>query len=87
MTCNELVDSYVSTIRESIHCRPTNGRLAMVFPFLYPDHDNVEMFVRESQDYMMVSDLGQTLAIGYHRTRLLCKRPNGFSSGADSNRL
>lgn len=30
-------------------------------PYLYPDHDNIELFVREKGDLVMVSDLGETL--------------------------
>ncbi len=33
----------------------------VALPFLYPDHDNIELFIQESHDHLTVSDLGQTL--------------------------
>ena len=51
MTCEEIIAAYFETIKEGVSCKETpNGRLSIVLPFLYPDHDNVEVYVKELAD-------------------------------------
>src|ERR1700722_4534706 len=61
ISCEDIIESYLANMRSEIHCKPASGRIAFALPFFYPDHDNIEMFVREFTDNVMVSDLGQTL--------------------------
>jgi hypothetical protein len=63
MKCDEIIAAYFETIKEGVSCKPMpNGRLSIVLPFLYPDHDNVEVFVKEeSANTVIVSDLGETM--------------------------
>lgn len=61
MTCDNIVDSCLAFVKDRIQCRHADGRLAVVFPFLYPDNDNIELFIQESHDHLTVSDLGHTL--------------------------
>jgi len=62
MTCDEFISAFFETFRQGMSCKKlANGRFSVVLPFLYPDHDNVEMFVREFGDDVVVSDLGETL--------------------------
>lgn len=62
MTCDELIATYVDTLKGTISCKAMpNGRLSLVMPFVYPDHDNVEVFVKATEDKIVVSDLGETL--------------------------
>lgn len=62
MTCEELISSYFTTLQGSFTCLPSAGkRLRIVTPYLYPDHDQIELFVHEKDDKVIVSDLGETL--------------------------
>ena len=62
MICENVIKSYLDTLREGFHCRQSpNGRLSIVTPYLYPDHDNIEVFVRPKDGIVTVSDLGETL--------------------------
>jgi hypothetical protein len=62
MKCDEIIAAYFETIKEGVSCKPMpNGRLSIVLPFLYPDHDNVEVFVKENANTVIVSDLGETM--------------------------
>jgi hypothetical protein len=62
MKCDEIISAYFEAIKEGVSCKPMpNGRLSIVLPFLYPDHDNVEVFVKENANTVIVSDLGETM--------------------------
>jgi hypothetical protein len=62
MQCDELISTYLKVLGEGANCKILpNGRLSVVFPFLYPDHDNVEIFVKDAGEEVTVSDLGETL--------------------------
>jgi Domain of unknown function DUF1828 len=62
MTCEVLLNDYFATLMQGFHCSlDADGRLAVVTPYLYPDHDFIEIFVRDKGDTVVVSDLGQTL--------------------------
>jgi hypothetical protein len=63
MTCNEFIAAYLAELEQGFACfTQPNGRLQVVTPYLYPDHDNIEVFVREKGDgSLVVSDLGETL--------------------------
>lgn len=62
MTCEDIVKDYLNTLEAQFACLPASkGRLRVVTPYLYPDHDQIELFIRESSDGVVVSDLGETL--------------------------
>ena len=62
MNCEELISSYLATLRGGFSCLPSGKeRVRVVTPYLYPDHDRIELFVRERDDKVTVSDLGETL--------------------------
>src|SRR5438067_377039 len=62
MNCEELVSSYLKTLKSAFSCTPaSDGRLRVITPYLYPDHDLIELFVREAGKEVVVSDLGETL--------------------------
>ena len=62
MKCEEIVKNYLSTLQSQFACLPaSNDRLRVVTPYLYPDHDQIEVFIREHPDAVVVSDLGETL--------------------------
>lgn len=62
MNCKDLLSAYFKTLWDGSSCREDpNGRLSVVLPFLYPDHDNIEIFVRDKGDTVVISDLGETL--------------------------
>jgi hypothetical protein len=62
MNCEELLAAYFDAMKTGSSCKKMpNGRLSIVMPFLYPDHDNVEIFVRDKTDSVVVSDLGETM--------------------------
>ena len=62
MTCEEMVRSYFAELKNGFSCTiQENGRICLVTPYLYPDHDNIEIFARPGQGRIVVSDLGETL--------------------------
>jgi hypothetical protein len=62
MTCEELVGAYLGSLGQRFFCKAEpSGRLCVVTPYTYPDHDNVEIFVRERSNGIVVSDLGETM--------------------------
>lgn len=63
MNCEELVSSYLRTLQGGFSCLPSSERerVRVVTPYLYPDHDQIELFVREKGEKVIVSDLGETL--------------------------
>jgi hypothetical protein len=62
MKCKELLDTYLKTMSDGLSCQELpNGRMSVVLPFLYPDHDNIEIFVKDKGDSIVVTDLGETL--------------------------
>ena len=62
MTCKEVVAAYFDALKGNSSCKKMpDGRLSIVLPFLYPDHDNVEIFVKENAETVFVTDLGETL--------------------------
>jgi hypothetical protein len=63
MTCEQIIENYLATLRSQFQCMPANkGRVRIVTPYLYPDHDLIEVFVRQlASGELAVSDLGETL--------------------------
>jgi len=62
MICSDLLEAYMATIKEGFHCATdSDGRLCVVTPYLYPDHDFIEVFVKDKGETVVVSDLGETL--------------------------
>jgi hypothetical protein len=62
MKCKEILAAYLKTVGDGLTCHEMpNGRLSVVLPYVYPDHDNVEIFVKDKGDTVVVSDLGETL--------------------------
>jgi hypothetical protein len=62
MLCETLVANYLSKLKGGFFCLPAqNQRVRVVTPYLYPDHDRIELFIRDNGDGVAVSDLGETL--------------------------
>lgn len=62
MTCEEIVGNYISQLQGEFACLPTpDNRIRLITPYLYPDHDRIELFIRFHEDDVIVSDLGETL--------------------------
>jgi hypothetical protein len=61
--CRELIGQLSGFIAGSMDCMPVSqGYEAIVTPFLYPDRDNIEIFVQELGDgRVLMTDLGQTM--------------------------
>lgn len=54
--------AYLMTLKQGFHCTTdADGRLCVVTPYLYPDHDFIELFVKDKGEFVVVSDLGETL--------------------------
>ena len=61
MICDRVIAAYLDSLGQKFACTAQkNGRLCIVTPYIYPDHDNIEVFVREKGDTVTVSDLGET---------------------------
>jgi hypothetical protein len=62
MTCEEIIGNYISQLKGEFACIPTlDNRIRLITPYLYPDHDRIELFIRPTGDDVVVSDLGETL--------------------------
>lgn len=62
MECNNIVESYLSELKNNFECRRINGMLAVITPYLYPDNDLIEVFIEEiSENRIRIGDLGETL--------------------------
>jgi hypothetical protein len=62
MTCDKIRELYLKAMSDGFSCQElSNGRISIVLPFLYPDHDNVEIFLKDKGDRIVVTDLGETL--------------------------
>ena len=62
MRCEEIVRSYINTLKGEFECISIEGWLKVITPYLYPNNDNIEIFIKEiSHNLIRVSDLGETI--------------------------
>lgn len=62
MTCDEIIGTYLETLRGEFKCIKGDEFVRIITPYLYPDNDLIEVFVQEkSPDSFIVTDLGETL--------------------------
>lgn len=62
MTCEEIIKSYIGQLQGDFACLPSpDNRIRLVTPYLYPDHDRIELFIRLQDEDVTISDLGETL--------------------------
>jgi hypothetical protein len=62
VNCKDVIASYLGFLKEGFSClAQEDGRLSIVLPYLYPDHDNIELFVKEVGTKVTVHDFGETL--------------------------
>ncbi|MBI5283552.1 MAG: DUF1828 domain-containing protein [Chloroflexi bacterium] len=62
--CSDLITGVAQHLSVNSACGEVRagGQEIFVSPFLYPDRDNIELFLRETQDgKVMISDMGQTM--------------------------
>jgi len=59
--CEEIIRSYINTLKGEFECISIDGWLKVTTPYVYPNNDNIEVFIKEiSHNLIRVSDLGQT---------------------------
>lgn len=56
----ELCERLKSSVGELFECEAVNRHVRVRTPFLYPDGDYIDLFVRETHDALDVTDLGET---------------------------
>lgn len=62
MTCEEIISSYIEQLQGDFACLPSpDNRVRLITPYLYPDHDRIELFIRIENQDVTISDLGETL--------------------------
>ncbi len=61
MMCNEIVEKYFETLKGEFRCIKGDEYIRIITPYLYPDNDLIEIFIQESPDHILVTDLGETL--------------------------
>jgi hypothetical protein len=62
LSCVEVTERYIETLAGNFRCFQLERRLRIVTPYLYPDHDFVEVFVEEpGPGRIRITDLGETL--------------------------
>src|SRR5690606_9563536 len=60
--CQELIAQFSGFVVRAMDCSEEAGYDVIVTPFLYPDRDNIEVFVQELPDErVLLTDLGQTM--------------------------
>lgn len=58
--CKEIVDQYVTSLKDGFHCVHTEKRLRVVTPYLYPDNDFIEFFIEDlGIGHVKITDLGE----------------------------
>ena len=61
LRCEEIIRSYINTLKGEFECISIDGWLKVTTPYIYPNNDNIEIFIKEiSHNLIRVSDLGQT---------------------------
>ena len=61
LRCEEIIRSYINTLKGEFECISIDGWLKVTTPYLHPNNDNIEVFIKEiSHNLIRVSDLGQT---------------------------
>ncbi len=61
MECEKVIRGYLEKIKAEFACEPSDGRLKLITPYLYPDNDLVEVYVEELPNgRVRVTDLGET---------------------------
>lgn len=62
MNCDDIIKGYIEELQGDFACLPSTGdRMRVITPYLYPDHDRIELFIRLQGKAVTISDLGQTL--------------------------
>jgi hypothetical protein len=62
LNCQEAIESYIASLKEGFSCIPTENKLRIITPYLYPDNDLIEIFVEElPSGQIRVTDLAETL--------------------------
>jgi len=62
MECAEIIERTIENLRLEFKCLPSERRMHIITPYLYPDNDLIEIFVEEiSPNRVRVTDLGETL--------------------------
>jgi len=62
MTLTDICSNFASSLGGLFSCEEMEGQHRIRTPFLYPDGDNIDIFLRPSQDGVFsVTDLGETL--------------------------
>lgn len=62
MECTEVIERAIENLKLGFKCLPSERRMCIVTPYLYPDNDLVEVFVEEiAPNWIRVTDLGETL--------------------------
>ncbi len=56
-----LCDTLKMNVGELFLCEELNGQLRIRTPYLYPDGDYIDLFVKPEGDTLLVSDLGETV--------------------------
>lgn len=62
LNCQEAIERYLASLKEGFSCIPTENKLRIITPYLYPDNDLIEIFVEElPSGQIRVTDLAETL--------------------------
>ena len=49
------------TFGSLFHCEPVNGYIRIRTPFMYPDGDSIDLYLRENGEALTLTDLGEAL--------------------------
>lgn len=62
MECSEIIEKTIETLRLGFKCIPSERRICVITPYLYPDNDLIEVFIDDmGANNFRVTDLGETL--------------------------
>lgn len=60
LTCNELVQNYLKFLADGFSCGTDGPFIVLTTPFMYADGDNIDLYIEQYGDFVIVSDMGET---------------------------
>ncbi len=60
VTCKDIIQDYFRLISEEFECHSDGPYTVLSTPYFYSDGDFIELFLEQSEDRVLISDLGET---------------------------
>jgi hypothetical protein len=60
VTCNDLAQNYLNFLADGFSCEADGPFTVLTTPYMYADGDNIDLYIEQYGDYIVVSDMGET---------------------------